>query len=82
VISSAGGLFGCDLDQVNVVLNDYRTFLDLVFTNAPVTCSESPLMKLDSHHKAYEIEMRACCGEFEAMKCRTQCYMFRTVRQL
>jgi hypothetical protein len=59
VISSAGCLFGCDLDQVNVVLNDYRTFLDLVFTDAPinvsVTCADSPLMKLDSHHKAYEI---------------------------
>jgi hypothetical protein len=30
------GLFGCDLDQVNVVPNDKGTFLGLVFTNAPV----------------------------------------------
>jgi hypothetical protein len=35
-----GGLFGYDLDQVNVVPNDNGTFLDLVFTNA---CTDSPL---------------------------------------
>jgi hypothetical protein len=43
-----GGLFGCYLDQVNVVLNDTDTFLDLVFTNAPVevsvACADSPLL--------------------------------------
>jgi hypothetical protein len=53
-----GSLFGCDLDQVNVVPNDNRTFLDLVFTNAPdvfVACADSPLLKLDRHHRAYEI---------------------------
>jgi hypothetical protein len=46
-----GGLFGCGLDQVNVVPNDNDTFLDLVFTNAPVdvsvACADSPLLKLD-----------------------------------
>jgi hypothetical protein len=34
-----GGLFGCNIDQVNVVPNDNGTFLDLVFTNAPVDVS-------------------------------------------
>jgi hypothetical protein len=34
-----GGLFGCDLDQVNVVPNDNGTFWDLLFTNAPVDVS-------------------------------------------
>jgi hypothetical protein len=64
------GLFGCDLDQANVV-----------FTNAPVDvfveCADSPLLKLDRHHRAYEIVMRVCCCKFEAMKSRTQRYMFR-----
>jgi hypothetical protein len=54
-----GGLFGCDLDQVDVVSNDNGTFLDLVFTNTPVdvsfACADSPLLKLDRHHRAYEI---------------------------
>jgi hypothetical protein len=76
-----GGLFGCDLDQVNVVPNDNGTFLDLVFTNAhvdvSVACADSPQLKLDRHHRAYEIEMRVCCCEFEAMESRTQRYMFR-----
>jgi hypothetical protein len=31
-----GGLFGCNLDQFNVVPNDNVTVLDLVFMNAPV----------------------------------------------
>jgi hypothetical protein len=65
-----GGLFQYDLDQVNVVPKDNGTFLDLVFRNAPVdvsvACADSPHLKLDRHHKAYEIEMRVCCCEFEA----------------
>jgi hypothetical protein len=76
-----GGLFGCDLDQVNVVPNYNGTFLDLVFTNAPVdisvACLDSPLLKLDRHHRAHEIEMRVCCCKFEAMESRTQHYMLR-----
>jgi hypothetical protein len=76
-----GGLFGCDLDQVNEVPNDNGTFLDIVFTNAPVdvsvACADSPLLKLDLPHRAYEIEMRVCCCEFEAMESRTQRCMFR-----
>jgi hypothetical protein len=31
-----GGLFGCDLDQINARPNENGTFLDLVFTNVPV----------------------------------------------
>jgi hypothetical protein len=64
------------------VSNNNGTFLDVVFTNAPVDVSvacadSSPLLKLDRHHRAYEIEMRVCCCEFEAMESRTQLYMFR-----
>jgi hypothetical protein len=69
------------LDQVNVVPNNNGTFLDLVFTNAPVdvsvALSDSPLLKLYRHHRAYGIEMRVCCSKFEAMESRTQRYMFR-----
>jgi hypothetical protein len=76
-----GGLFGCDLHLVNVVPNDNGNFLDLVFTNAladiSVGCADSPLLKLDRHHRAYEIEMRVCSCKFEAMESRTQRYMFR-----
>jgi hypothetical protein len=39
------GLIGCDLDKVNVVPDDNGTFLDLVFTNAPVD-SKSRKVKL------------------------------------
>jgi Reverse transcriptase (RNA-dependent DNA polymerase)/Endonuclease-reverse transcriptase len=76
-----GGLFGCDLDQTNLVPNNNGTFLDLVFTNAPVdisvTNADSPLLKLDHHHKAYEIEMQVCCCKFEAAEIRTRRYIFR-----
>jgi hypothetical protein len=69
------------VEQVNEVPNDNGTFLDIVFTNAPVdvsdACADSPLLKLDRHHRAYEIEMRVCCCEFEAMESRSQRYMFR-----
>jgi hypothetical protein len=44
-----GGLFGCDLDQINLVPNDTGTFLNVVFTNGPVkvsvACTDSPLLK-------------------------------------
>jgi hypothetical protein len=54
------------------VPNDNGTFSDLVFTNAYVACADSPLFKLDRrHHRAYEIEMRICSCEFEAMVSRT-----------
>jgi hypothetical protein len=74
-----GSFFGCDLDQVNVVPNDKGTFLDMVFTNAPVdvsvACTDSPLLKLDRHHSVYEIEMRVCCCEFKATESKR--YKFR-----
>jgi hypothetical protein len=58
------GLFGCDLDQANVALS-----WNFLFTNAPVdVCvayADSALLKLDRHYKAYEIEMRVYCCEFE-----------------
>jgi hypothetical protein len=69
------GFVGCDLDQVNVVHNDSGTFLDLMFTNAPV--DDSPLLKLDRYHRVYEIGMWVCCCKFEAVESRTQRYMFR-----
>jgi hypothetical protein len=58
------------------------SFLDLVFTNAPVddvsvACADTSLLELDRHHRAYDIELRVCCYEFEAMESRTQRYMFR-----
>jgi hypothetical protein len=60
-----GGLFGCDLDQINGKPNKNGTFLDHVFTNVPVDMAfegaEAHLLKLDRHHKAYEIEMQICC---------------------
>jgi hypothetical protein len=61
--------------------------LDLVFTNDSVDVSvafaDSPLLKLDRHHRAYEIETRIRCCEFGAMESATQRYMFRmTVWQL
>jgi hypothetical protein len=81
-----GVLFGYDLDQVNVVPNDNGTFLNLVFTNGPVdvtvVCADFPLLKLDRHHKTYEIKIRVCCYEFEAMESRTQRSGWLTVRQL
>jgi hypothetical protein len=46
-----GGLFGCDLDQINETPNKNSTFLDLVFTNVPVDMAvegaEPPLLELD-----------------------------------
>jgi hypothetical protein len=49
-----GGLFGCDLDQINERPNENGTFLDLVFTNVPVYMAvegaETPLLKLDRHY--------------------------------
>jgi hypothetical protein len=72
-----GGLFRSDLHQAN----DNGITLDLVFTNSPVdvsvACANSPLSKLDHHHKAYQIKMRDCCCKFEAMESRTQCCMFK-----
>jgi hypothetical protein len=63
-------LFGCDLDHLNERPNENGTFLDLVFTNVPVYMAvegaETPLLKLDRHHKAYEIEVQISCCKFEA----------------
>jgi hypothetical protein len=30
--------------------------------------AETTLLKLDRHHKAYEIEMQICCCKFETME--------------
>jgi hypothetical protein len=50
-----GGLFGCDVDQINEKPNENGTFLDLVFTNVPVDMAfksaKTPLLKLNRHHK-------------------------------
>jgi hypothetical protein len=46
-----------------------------VFTNNPVNvsvaCADCPLLKLNRHHRAFEIEMWVCCCKFEAMVSRT-----------
>jgi hypothetical protein len=55
--------------------------LDLVFTNVlvdiAVESAETPLLKLDRHHKAYEIEMQICCFKFEAMEGGIKRYRFK-----
>jgi hypothetical protein len=56
-------------------------FLDLVFTNVPVNMvSEGaipPLLKLNRHHKAYEIEIQIYCCKFEAMESVAKRYRFK-----
>jgi hypothetical protein len=65
-------LFGCDLDQIIAKSNENGSFSDLVFTNVlvdmAVGVAETPLLKLDRHHKAYEIRMQICCYKLEAME--------------
>jgi hypothetical protein len=69
-----GGLFGCDLDQINERPNKNGTFLDLLFTNVPVDMAvegaETPLLKLDHHHTD------RCC-KFGAMEGDVKCYRFK-----
>jgi hypothetical protein len=57
--------------------------LDLVLTNIPVDMAvgvaEKPLLKLDRHHKASDIEMLICCCKFEAMEDGVKRYKFKLV---
>jgi hypothetical protein len=39
-----------------------------VFVDIAVEVAETALLKLDRHHKAYEIEMQICSCKFEAME--------------
>jgi hypothetical protein len=52
-----------------------------MFTNVPVDMvvegAEAPLLKLDRHHKAYEIEMQICCCKFEAIEGGVKRYRFK-----
>jgi hypothetical protein len=55
------GLLSCDLGQIIAISNRYGMFLDSAFSNAGVdvamwTC-ESRLLKLDRHHRAYELSV-------------------------
>jgi hypothetical protein len=63
--------------------NENGTFLNLVFTNVPADMAvegvKTPLLKLDRHHKAYEIEMQICCCKFEAMESGVKRYRFKLV---
>jgi hypothetical protein len=82
-----GDLFGCVLDQINERPIKNGTFLELVFTNVPVNMAvesaETPLLKLDRHQKAYEIEMQICCCKFEVMVVSIATgSIWRTVRRL
>jgi hypothetical protein len=62
-------LFGCDLDQINARSNENGSFSDLgVLVDMAVGVAETPLLKLDRHHKAYEIRMQVCCCKLEAME--------------
>jgi hypothetical protein len=76
-----GDLFGCGLDQINQRPNKNGTFLDLVFANVSVDMAvegaETHLLKLECHHKAYEIEMQICCCKFEAMEFGVKRYILK-----
>jgi hypothetical protein len=76
-----GRLFGCDLDQINERPIENGTFLDRVFTNVPVDMAvgvaETPLLKLNRHQKAYEIEMQISSCKFEAMEGGVKQYRFK-----
>jgi hypothetical protein len=76
-------MFGRDLDQINERPNENGTFLDLVFTNVPadmaVEGAKTPLLRLDSHHKAYEIEMQICSCNVDAIKGGVKRYRFKLV---
>jgi hypothetical protein len=39
--------------------------------------AETFLLKLDRHHKAYEIKMQICCCKFEAMEGGVKRYRFK-----
>jgi Endonuclease-reverse transcriptase len=56
------GLFACDLSQINFIPNDNGTYLDLIFSNSPnnitVENCENSLLKMERHHKAYEVILR------------------------
>jgi hypothetical protein len=39
--------------------------------------AETPLLKLDRHHKAYEIEMQICCCKFEPLEGGVKRYRFK-----
>jgi hypothetical protein len=58
-------LFGCDLNQINI--------------DMAVEGAETLLLKLDRHHKAYEIEMQIYCCKFEAMEGGVKRYRFKLV---
>jgi hypothetical protein len=45
-----------------------------------VVGTETHLLKLDRHHKAYEIEMQICCCKFEAMKGGVKRYRFKLAK--
>jgi hypothetical protein len=55
----------------------------MVFTNVPVNMVvegvETPLLKLDRHHKTYEIKRQICCCKFEAMEGGVKRYRFKLV---
>jgi hypothetical protein len=54
-----------DLECVTKRSNENGTFMDMVLMNVPGG-AKTLLLKLDRHHKAYEIEIQVCCCTFEA----------------
>jgi hypothetical protein len=71
------GMLCCDLGRINSIRNRRGTFLDLIFSNAStditVEICESPFLRLDCHHRAYEL-LVGCMDErrfrFRAADCQ------------
>jgi hypothetical protein len=53
------GMADCDMGKVNSIPNQYDVYLDLIFFNNPlmlrVSEAETPLLKLNRHHPAFDL---------------------------
>jgi hypothetical protein len=62
---STANPLGLYQEWCEIIRYSFLSFLDLVFTNVFVNMAVegtgAPLLKLDRHLKAYEIEMQICC---------------------
>jgi hypothetical protein len=62
----------CDLNQMNGISNQPERFLDLIFSNVSssdlsVRSCECPMVRLDRHHRPYEISYSVESYEFLAV---------------
>jgi hypothetical protein len=67
----------CDLGQINSILNQNGTFLDLIFSDITVEICESPLLGLYRYHKAYELLVVVRLCEFETTSMDERRFKFR-----